>query len=289
MNFFDNHTHSEFSPDSRMTMEQDIAVAVSKGLGGIAITDHLDLDVPRDSGAFAFDIAEQQKKIAESIGKIDETIGIINDNQKRKKKPFKVLRGIEVGLQPVSIRHTLDYVAPFKFDTVIASIHFVDGLDPYFGSYYKGKTPMQAYGRTFELMLSTALEYEDFDILGHFDYVARYAPYDDKNVTYKEFAGYLEPLLKFLAENGKALEINTKSYEAGVSHGVGTANALKFDLNILRKFRDFGGEAVSLGSDAHDPNRVGDNFKTYWQMVQHCGFKYLCYFERRKPVFYRPE
>ena len=88
MNFFDNHTHSEFSPDSRMTMEQDIAVAVSKGLGGIAITDHLDLDVPRDSGAFAFDIAEQQKKIAESIGKIDETIGIINDNQKRKKEIF---------------------------------------------------------------------------------------------------------------------------------------------------------------------------------------------------------
>ena len=116
-----------------------------------------------------------------------------------------------------------------------------------------------------------------------------YAPYDDKNVTYKEFANYLEPLLKFLADNGKALEINTKSYEAGVSHGVGTAKALKFDLNILRRFRDFGGEAVSLGSDAHDPDRVGNNFKTYWQMVQHCGFKYLCYFERRKPVFYRPE
>src|SRR5574344_51024 len=276
MNFFDNHTHSEFSTDSRMTVEQDIRAALEKGLGGVAITDHLDLDVPRNSGAFEFDIAARQKKIAEVV-----------ENMELGK--LKVLRGIEVGLQPISIKHTLDYVAPYKFDSVIASIHFIDSLDPYYGSYYKSKSKKDAYGRTFELMLSTAMEYNDFDILGHFDYVARYAPYDDKDVTYKEFAEYLEPLLKFLADSGKALEINTKSYEKGVSHGIGTTQALKLDLNILRKFREFGGEAISLGSDAHDAARVGDNFNTYWQTAQHCGFKYLYYFENRKAIFYKPE
>lgn len=281
MKFFDNHTHTQFSPDSRMTVEQDVAAAYKNGMGGIAITDHLDLDPPRTDSHFVFDIAQQQSTIEDAVSRI--SVG----NKKETGSPL-ILKGIEVGLQPDNIKHTIEYTAPFKFDTVIASIHFVDGEDPYFGGYYKNKSKKQAYDRVLELMFSTAMAYNDFDILGHFDYVARYAPYDDKDITYKEFADYLDPLLTFLADGGKALEINTKSYEAGVSHGVGTKPALKLDLNILRRFRELGGEAISLGSDSHDDFRLGEHFQKYWQMVRHCGFKYLCYFENRKPIFYIP-
>lgn len=291
MKFFDNHTHTQFSPDSRMTVEQDVAAALKMGLGGVAVTDHLDLDPPRSNSHFVFDIAQQQRAIEEAVKKFkgEPGAGQVSVGNKNKNSFPLILRGIEVGLQPDSVKHSLEYTSPFNFDAVIVSIHFVDGEDPYFGDYYRGKSKRQAYGRVLELMLSTAMAYNDFDILGHFDYVARYAPYDDKDITYKEFADYLDPLLMFLADNGKALEINTKSYESGVSHGIGSKQALKLDVNILRRFRELGGEAISLGSDSHDDFRLGDNFKKYWQIVQRCGFKYLCYFDNRKPVFYSPE
>ena len=56
MPFFDTHTHSEFSPDSKATVEGLLLRARECCAGGIAITDHLDLDAPRNPGLFEFSI-----------------------------------------------------------------------------------------------------------------------------------------------------------------------------------------------------------------------------------------
>jgi Histidinol phosphatase and related hydrolases of the PHP family len=40
LKLFDTHTHSEFSPDGRMTMEEAVESSLAKGLGGISFTDH---------------------------------------------------------------------------------------------------------------------------------------------------------------------------------------------------------------------------------------------------------
>lgn len=61
--FFDNHTHSTFSPDARTTVAESISYAASHGLSGIAFTDHLDLDAPARDNEFKFSIAEQQGEI----------------------------------------------------------------------------------------------------------------------------------------------------------------------------------------------------------------------------------
>ena len=46
MKFFDTHTHSEFSPDSRLLLTE-MAESFSNGLlSGIVVTDHYDVDVP---------------------------------------------------------------------------------------------------------------------------------------------------------------------------------------------------------------------------------------------------
>ena len=130
-------------------------------------------------------------------------------------------------------------------------------------------------------MYKTAYEYNDFDILGHFDYIARYSPYSnsERNITLKEYGDYLEPILEFLAHNGKLLEVNTKSY---IEHNGYTPI---LDINILKRLREYGSDAVSLGSDSHDLKRLGGNFEQYKDIIKKCGFKYLGYFLKRKPYF----
>lgn len=269
MQFIDNHIHTRFSPDGKMTMGQAAEAAIQRGLKGIAFTDHLDLDAPRQADWFVFDIADHQKEAAKVALEYRDKL--------------QIFKGIELGLQPQSLSHIREYIGSHKFDVVLASIHFVDGLDPYYGSYYVGKEYKKAYSRVLELIHSTAEAYKDFDIIGHFDYIARYAPYEVRDIRYKDFPDELDAILRLLAGSGKALEINTKTYQEHKGH------LQVLDTAILRRFKELGGECVSLGSDSHEPTRLGENFEYYWEVVKSCGFDSLVYFKERKPIFYNPE
>jgi len=44
-----------------------------------------------------------------------------------------------------------------------------------------------------------------------------------------------------------------------------------------------GGKYVSLGSDAHDLERIGENFAYYSHLIKDCGFEYITHFKKREP------
>ncbi len=278
--FFDNHTHSTFSPDARTTVEESIAYAVSHGLSGIAFTDHLDLDAPARDNEFKFSISQQQQEIEHCSHLLHESSQRVVCREAEITK-LQVFKGIEVGLQPGSLGKIREYVKGFDFDVVIGSVHFVEHLDPYMQTYYEGKDYKRAYSGALEAICKTAFEYRDFDILGHYDYITRYRNYPCRSITLAEFGDYMEPLLKFLAESGKALEINTNTYRERFG---GTP---VLDLNILKRFKELGGEALSFGSDAHDAFRLGESFEFYAEVVKKCGFTHLAYYKDRKPHFYK--
>ncbi len=56
------------------------------------------------------------------------------------------------------------------------------------------------------------------------------------------------------------------------------------DKDILLRYREFGGEVISLGSDSHDAGRVGDGFVAHAAMLKALGFRYLAHFEKRRLV-----
>ena len=60
---FDNHSHSYFSEDSRMDIDDAVKTAFEKGLRGICLTDHLDFDAPEGVTEFTFEVPAQQKAI----------------------------------------------------------------------------------------------------------------------------------------------------------------------------------------------------------------------------------
>ncbi|HNY23729.1 MAG TPA: histidinol-phosphatase HisJ family protein [Bacteroidales bacterium] len=269
MRLTDNHTHTVFSTDGRMTMVRAIEKAREINLSGICFTEHYDFDAPENVTLFTFDPQEHQEEIGRTVRSMNLGAGL----------EFEVLKGVEVGIQPKSMEAVKEFLGRYCFDTVIASMHFIEDKDPYHGDYYLDYGYKEAYGRYLESILTCLKDFDGYDILGHFDYVARYSPYKEHTITMAEFGEILDPILTLLAHNGKTFEINTKTYQP-FAHGTPS-----LDTAILKRYKELGGDAVSLGSDAHTENHIGENFEYYSDIMKRCGFRYGVFYRQRKPVF----
>jgi histidinol-phosphatase (PHP family) len=129
-------------------------------------------------------------------------------------------------------------------------------------------------------MYNLCVEFKDFDILGHYDYVARYSPYseEDRDITLKKYGDYIEAILKYLVENGKTFEINTKTYTNHAGY------IPKLDLNILKRFKELGGKYVSVGSDAHYAEHLSADIDMAYSAALEAGFDSITFFQKRTPM-----
>ena len=261
----DTHNHSEFSFDGKRTTAcRSAQSAFDKGLSGIVFTDHYDIYIPDVPRPQDFDIAAQQAEI--------ERV------QSLFPKSFKVLKGIEIGLNPHSLEQAREVIRTHSFDQVIASVHYLADSDPYYGCFFEGKDWKTAYGQYLEAIYEGITGLGDFDIAGHFDYVVRYAPYPQDGITYRDFSDVLDTIFRYLIENGKGLELNTKSCSG--SRGRKTS----LDTNLLLRYREMGGEIITLGSDSHTPDHVGENFGDYARLLKELGFRWSSHYEKRQLV-----
>lgn len=263
---FDNHIHSSFSGDSQLPIEEACKRAVELGLKGVAFTDHLDFDYPGYDDTSNIDFT----KYLSCLDRIEHLYS----------GRLKIIKGVEAGIQPHVIKDTLDVISRYGFDFVIGSVHIIDRLDPYTGEFYNGRTKLQAYSRYLEEVIFAIDNFDNFDILGHIDYVIRYGNYSNRSLIYNDHKDLLDSIFRKLINSGKGMEINTSSYrdKPGITTPV-------FDWRILARYKELGGDIVTLGSDAHSAEYIGYKFEYFKEMLKKTGFKYLTHFEGRKPVF----
>ena len=57
------------------------------------------------------------------------------------------------------------------------------------------------------------------------------------------------------------------------------------DADILRFYRQMGGEIITLGSDAHEVKDVGCVIKERQELLKDCGFRYFTTFTGGEPAF----
>ncbi len=266
----DCHVHCNFSPDSVMTADTACQTAIDKGLSGIAFTDHVDIHYPYP------DIVSMSKP--EEFEKYFESIEEIKQKYKCR---LKVLTGIEIGVMHDTIDENRKIARQYNFDYVLASVHVVDGMDPYKLDYYNNKTKYQAFERYLQEIYRVITLFNDFDMFGHFDYVIRPADYPDRSLRYSDHSDIFDSIFKELVSKGKGFEINTGSYRDRTDG----KKLAEYDISILKRYRELGGELVCLGSDAHRPQHIGLKFSRFSELIKEAGFKYTVHFERRKPVF----
>ena len=265
--FIDAHTHTTFSSDSKMLISEAVDAALKQNLAGIAFSDHFDYKYTDHYDEFQFDFNEYFEIMSywreKMLGKLD------------------IYYAVEVGFQPYQdVYNEIEKrLKGFDFDYVIGSTHLMNGKDPYYGTFYSDHTEtakINAYRECLECIWENLCMYDDFDALGHFDYHTRYAPFADSRFYYRDFPDELDSILKHLVSNGKALEINTKTYVKN-----------PIDTGILKRYKELGGELITIGSDAHSPEFVGLEFKYFADIIKSCGFDYLAFYKKRTPVLYK--
>ena len=87
---------------------------------------------------------------------------------------------------------------------------------------------------------------------------------------------YLLNFLKILVEKGKGMEIN--------SSGVDRAGDFLPSADFLRRFKELGGEIVTIGSDSHVCKR-GGQYSDKMLCLLESIFGHVCTFDKRKVIF----
>lgn len=262
---WDAHIHTRFSEDSTAPERVMADTAIKKELDGICFTDHMDLDYPDGPDSFVFDVSEYMQAM--------------KSLQQQYAGRLHILIGIELGLQPhlFATYHALFKKEP-NFDFIIGSSHLVHRMDPYYPEYFHGRNEEDGYLEYFESILENIHAYSDFDVYGHLDYVVRYGPNKNRNYSYRKYADIIDEILKALISRGKGLEINMSGYKYGLGHPNPTED-------ILRRYRELGGEILTLGSDAHAPEHIAYRFEKIPDLLSYLGFTHFTIFQKRKPQF----
>ena len=263
---WDCHMHSSFSADSDTPMEVMIHRAVETGLQGITFTEHLDPDYPvtPDNLDFSLDIPAYKEKLAE-----------LSDMYKDK---IQVRFGIELGLQMHLGEYFDSLLSQTPFDFVIGSSHLVHGYDPYYPEFFEGRKEFLWYMEYFESIRENISAYDGFAVYGHIDYVVRYGSNKNREYSYGRYKDILDEILKKLISMGKGIELNTGGYH----YGLGEPNPC---TAVIRRYRELGGEIITIGADAHTPDKIACAFDKAASVLEACGFRYYTIFKDRKPEF----
>jgi histidinol-phosphatase (PHP family) len=265
----DNHVHSEFSWDTGVnaSMEETCRRAVEIGLPSVAFTEHVDFtewgdhDHPPAAGAAVdapAEIVERQRVHAVDIdgylASVERCRGLFPQ--------LRVLTGIEAGEPHHFAGSVAAVLAQGQFQRVLGSLHSVvhNGRLVYADRLFRDLPADVVLRDYFEELVRLIEGSGAFQVLAHCDYPRRYWP-AARAGEYRE-ADYEEEYrtaFRALATSERVLELNTTSPLASTT--------------LIRWWYEEGGGAVSFGSDAHVPLRVGRLFDVAVDIVEAAGFR----------------
>ena len=259
----DVHMHCGFSNDSETRPEDMVESAIAKGLSVICFTDHYDKDNLDWGDEAIFDVESYfQKMIA---------------LQEEYRDRIDIRIGAEIGMQPYLAEYYQNFMAQHPFDFVIGSVHSVLEHDVALDFFQKHSDP-EGYKIYFEEMLQDVQKIKSYDVLGHLDYIVRYSNQGSKGFDLNDYMDIIEEILKQVIVHGKGIEMNM----SGLKYGLGAPHP---QPEIIKRYRELGGEIITVGADGHIPEHIAYDYHLADDILKSCGFKYYTEFKGRKPLF----
>jgi histidinol-phosphatase (PHP family) len=256
-------------------MEASCARAVELGLPSIAFTEHVDrtrwrMNLP----------ALQERMQREGPGSLPERIAAGVGPDERFTPPdldvegylasiehcrsrfagLLIVTGVELGEPHWYPEQTRTLLATGTFERVLGSQHSleVDGEPNYVNRVLERYGPDEMVRRYLAEAMRMIESCDVFAVLAHVDYPIRYWPEEAGPYDPCAFEEEYRAVLSALARTGRALEVNMR---------------LPLHPLIVRWWHEAGGEAVSFGSDAHNPALVARGFAEAAAMVEAAGFR----------------
>lgn len=248
----DYHVHSQFSFDSTEKPDSIINQAIKLGMKQICFTDHQDYNWPVSGETPLLDI--------------EDYISTLSHLREQYSNKIQVITGIELGLMNGNEALCQDLLSKNNFDYVISSCHIVDQMDPYYSIFWENKPDRVAFEQYFETLLNALKSFHNTDTLGHLDYIVRYSPNKDTNYSPSDYQDIIDEILKFIIRQNIKLEINTANL------------ARRFDFpnphtDIINRYKELGGEYVTVGSDAHTAENIGYGFNIAQDIIKKNNLK----------------
>ncbi len=267
----DGHVHTDWSwdtgiPSSNGSMGSMCARAVQIGLPAIAFTEHLDVtswaiepeDLPERLRPLVRD-GVLSPPLLEADGYLDSV-----DRCRRTFPELDILTGVELGqphLDEARARQVIDLDA---LDRVNGSLHTIPITDepnsvrsePYtLYRLWPAADVIRAYLAEIPRMAASSV----FTVFCHVEYPVRYWPSEREGpFDPKRFEDEFRQAFRAIADTGRALELNI----GGLIRPW-----------IPQWWREEGGRAITLASDAHTPDWLAGNFYEGMAMAEHFGFR----------------
>jgi histidinol-phosphatase (PHP family) len=188
-----------------------------------------------------------------------------------KERGLPVKLGLEVDYEPGREQETRELLAPYPWDYLLGSIHFVDGLAIDSRPRLIDAVGLEEAWRRYFVELGSAARTGLFDSLSHPDLVKIFGDRPERPVI----DDLHEQVAEAIAEAGVAIEVST----AGLRKPVGEMYP---DPGLLTACRSRG-VPVTLASDAHQPALVGKDFALARELLHSAGYDTITVFERRRP------
>lgn len=284
----DYHVHCEFSDDSTEPMEKQIDRAIEIGLDEICFTDHVDYgikrdwDDPRGIEYRKGDGISSPESHMDPIANVDypNYLKKLHRMQKRYAGKISIRAGLEFGIQTITIDayETLFNRYRDQLDFVLLSMHQVDNREFWTGDFTRGRSQKEYNDAYYDEIYKVQQMFTHYSVLAHLDLLARYDPAGV--YPFEKEKDKIAAILELAIAQDKGIEINTSSWHYGLDD-------TQPSRAILRLYRDLGGKIITIGSDAHKTEFLGDHFADARRILRdEIGFREFCTFDHMIPSFH---
>lgn len=254
----DYHCHSILSPDGYVPLAEMARAAVDAGLSEVCLTDHCDLLTGHGEPVRGYDWTPAVKQFHETAPQFAGTL--------------RLKLGLEFGSGHLDPEVARTILSQPELDFVIGSVHNMSpktgGTDFYYLEYNSRADCDRALDDYFD-SLDELVRTDYYDVLGHIIYPLRYM---HGLGSMDPYYGRIHELLRTAARMGRGMEINTYR-----------GNTVGEWRPVLERWKDVGGEIVTVGSDAHQPQHIGLGVREAYELLRDTGFRYVAVYEKRKP------
>lgn len=276
---FDYHTQAlDHGENKSLLLRETIEAAIKQRLVAICLTDHFPL--PAD---FQDSTHDDRVKYPDYYW---EAVNV----QKVFAGKMEVRIGAEFDWLPTYKELISKQIDKFKFDYIIGSVHFLGKIKDKKGernfchdySHEEFMNGLQYYKNINELIyyyyqeVRNMIDSRLFDGVGHIDLIKKFNDGSLFNQSDKWYKENVLQTLDVLATSSMAMEINTAGWDKKCKEQYPSLWVLKeaFKREI----------PITLGSDAHTPDKIGRNLEKAASLAKEAGYTKLVRFIKRKKV-----
>lgn len=258
MYLIDYHTHSHLSMDGQVPLSVVAEHALRAGISELCITDHCDTIDQYANRVYDYDWPAALAQFHETVPQFEGKL--------------KLKLGLEYGMGHVDPPVSEKILAQPELDFVIGSVHNLSpersGKDLFYMDFSTAESCSAALDDYFDSMEKLA-DTPYYDVLGHIIYPLRYM---NGLVTIHPWLDRATELMRTAVQSGRGIEVNTYR-----------GRTVADWTPVLERYKDVGGEIITVGSDAHDPTYAGAGIAEAYELLKSLGFRYVTIYEKRKP------